>query len=69
MLTSVPLATLITRLRDGSPAVLGALFSGLISSYQACDPAVADGSSRNGSALPLDELHAILDGAFARPER
>ena len=52
-------------LRDGDPEVLASMFSGMVAAYQASDPGVAD---TEGSAhrMPLDELHAILDAAFAR---
>ena len=51
-------------LRSGDPQVLARLFSGLISAYQAMDPAVvADGDDR-GERLPLDELHDLVESAF-----
>jgi AcrR family transcriptional regulator len=49
-------------LRAGDPAVLGRLFSGLISAYQAMDPAVVSGS--DGERLPLDQLHDLVESAF-----
>jgi AcrR family transcriptional regulator len=52
-------------LRAGDPEVLARLLSGLIYSYQSLDPAaVGDGSSER---MPLEDLHAIIDGAFAAP--
>jgi TetR/AcrR family transcriptional regulator len=51
-------------LRPGDPQVLARLFSGLISAYQAMDPAViADGDDR-GERLPLDQLHDLIESAF-----
>jgi AcrR family transcriptional regulator len=50
-------------LRDGDPVVLARLFSGLVSSYQALDPAVvADGATRE--RLALADLHDIVHAAF-----
>jgi TetR/AcrR family transcriptional regulator len=51
-------------LRAGDPEVLASMFSGMVAAYQASDPGVAD---TEGAAhrMPLDELHAILDAAFA----
>lgn len=86
----------VGELRDGDPAVLSRLFSGLVSAYQSMDPAVvgdgqgADGGGDEGGGsdrstgegppgadagagadaaerLPLSELHAIVEAAFARP--
>jgi TetR/AcrR family transcriptional regulator len=51
-------------LRPGDPQVLARLFSGLISAYQAMDPAViADGHDRD-ERLPLDQLHDLVESAF-----
>jgi TetR/AcrR family transcriptional regulator len=52
-------------LRSGDPQVLGRLFSGLISAYQAMDPAVIGGPA-SGERLPLDDLHGIVESAFRR---
>lgn len=52
--------------RDGDPWVLARLFSGLISSYQALDPAVVSDDVQPAERLPLSALHAIVDGAFRR---
>jgi TetR/AcrR family transcriptional regulator len=49
-------------LRAGDPQVLGRLFSGLISAYQAMDPAVVGDAP--GERLPLDELHDLVESAF-----
>jgi AcrR family transcriptional regulator len=50
--------------RKGDGEVLARLFSGLISAYQALDPAVvSDDDARE--RLSLRELHAIVDRAFA----
>lgn len=54
-------------LRDGDPAVLSRLFSGLVSAYQAMDPAVLDDAPDAPERLPLAELHEIVEAAFARP--
>jgi TetR/AcrR family transcriptional regulator len=52
-------------LRRGDPGVLARLFSGLISAYQAIDPAVvADDAATE--RLALTELHALVDAAFVR---
>ena len=50
--------------RDGDPVVLARLFSGLMSAYQAVDPAVvADPPATE--RLKLAALHEIVTGAFA----
>jgi len=51
--------------REGDPAVLARLFSGLVSAYQAADPAVVSDAAE-GERLPLDDLHEIMSGAFVR---
>jgi TetR/AcrR family transcriptional regulator len=51
-------------LRPGDPQVLARLFSGLMSSYQALDPAVVADASDGSERLPLDDLHALVDRAF-----
>lgn len=51
-------------LRDGDPEVLAMLFSGLVSSFQATDPAIASGGRDRTERMPLGELHQILDAAF-----
>jgi len=48
--------------RPGDPAVLARLFSGIISSYQALDPAVV--ADEDGERLPLADLHALVERAF-----
>jgi TetR/AcrR family transcriptional regulator len=50
--------------RAGDPAVLARLFSGLISAYQALDPAVV-ADEPNLQRLPLSELHDIVERALA----
>jgi AcrR family transcriptional regulator len=52
-------------LREGDPDVLARLFSGLVSAYQAADPLVVGSGELSSEAMPLDELHEILDGAFS----
>lgn len=51
-------------LRPGDPQVLARLFSGLMSAYQALDPAVVADASDGSERLPLDDLHALVDRAF-----
>jgi AcrR family transcriptional regulator len=51
-------------LREGDPEVLAALFSGLVSAYQATDPTVMSGGDDTSERMPLTELHEILDAAF-----
>jgi AcrR family transcriptional regulator len=52
-------------LRAGDPEVLARLFSGLVSAYQAADPLVVGSGELPTEAMPLTELHEILDGAFS----
>jgi AcrR family transcriptional regulator len=52
-------------LREGDPDVLARLFSGLVSAYQAADPLVVGSGELPTEAMPLTELHEILDGAFS----
>jgi TetR/AcrR family transcriptional regulator len=50
--------------RSGDPSVLARLFSGIVSSYQALDPAVVE--DRPGDErLPLADLHDLVESAFA----
>jgi AcrR family transcriptional regulator len=51
-------------LRKGDPEVLARLFSGLISAYQALDPAVVSDDDRSNERLPLRELHEIIARTF-----
>jgi AcrR family transcriptional regulator len=51
-------------LRSGDPQVLARLFSGLISGYQAMDPAVVSDDPSPTERLPLAELHAIVTSTF-----
>jgi AcrR family transcriptional regulator len=51
-------------LRKGDPEVLARLFSGLMSAYQALDPAVISDDPGVGERLPLIELHEIVESAF-----
>ena len=48
--------------RPGDPEVLARLFSGIISAYQALDPAVV--ADEAGERLPLADLHALVERAF-----
>jgi AcrR family transcriptional regulator len=51
-------------LRDGDPEVLARLFSGLISAFQAVDPAVVSDDPDAPERLGLDGLHALVADAF-----
>lgn len=51
--------------RDGDPAVLARLLTGLVSSYQSLDPAVVSDDDRS-ERLPIEALHQVIDGAFGR---
>jgi TetR/AcrR family transcriptional regulator len=55
-------------IRDGEPYVLARLFSGLVATYQLLDPAIVSDDGEGGERLPLDSLHAIIDGAFRRAD-
>ncbi len=50
--------------RGGDPEVLARLFTGLMSAYQALDPAVVSDEPGAGERLPLAELHAIVENTF-----
>jgi AcrR family transcriptional regulator len=50
--------------RKGDPEVMARLFSGLISAYQALDPAVVSDDSKR-ERLALRDLHDIVERAFA----
>lgn len=50
--------------REGDPAVLARLFSGIISSYQALDPLVISDEPRPTERFSLEELHAVIEAAF-----
>lgn len=54
----------VAEIRAGDPDVLARIFSGIIQAYQATDPASVgdDGDER----LALDDLHALIEGAFAK---
>lgn len=51
-------------LRPGDPEVLARLFSGLVSAYQALDPAVVSDEPDAGERLSLAELHDVVASAF-----
>jgi TetR/AcrR family transcriptional regulator len=55
--------------RSGDPAVLARLFSGIISAFQAVDPAVVSDDDGAVETFALDELQALIGSAFttARP--
>jgi TetR/AcrR family transcriptional regulator len=52
-------------LRAGDPEVLAMLFSGIVAAYQSSDPVVVRDARPGTERMPLEELHEILDGAFA----
>lgn len=56
-------------LRKGDPEVLARLFSGLMSAYQALDPAVVSDDPSPRERLPLTELHEIVDRTFVVSSR
>lgn len=51
-------------IRDGDPAVLARLFSGLVSGFQSTDPVVLTGDPDAPEHMTLADFHEILDGAF-----
>ena len=53
--------------RTGDPQVLARLFSGIVSAYQALDPAVMSDDPSAEERLPLAELHEVVEAAFAAP--
>ena len=55
------------RFHPGDPEVLARLFSGLVSSFQAVDPAVQSGGADQAERLSLAELHAIVERTFVLP--
>jgi hypothetical protein len=52
--------------RPGDPEVLARLFSGIISAYQALDPAVLSDAPGAAERFPLAELHDLVESAFVR---
>ena len=50
--------------RDGDPEVLARLFSGIISAYQALDPAVVSDAPDANERFPLSQLHDVVEAAF-----
>jgi TetR/AcrR family transcriptional regulator len=50
--------------RSGDPVVLARLFSGIISAYQALDPAVVSDAPDAAERFPLSELHDLVEAAF-----
>lgn len=55
--------------RAGDPEVLARLFSGIMSAYQALDPAVVSDDPAAGERLALDALHEIVAAAFVVSRR
>ena len=51
-------------LRAGDPEVLARLFSGLMSAYQALDPAVVSDEPGARERLALADLHDIVENTF-----
>jgi TetR/AcrR family transcriptional regulator len=51
--------------RDGDPAVLSRMFSGLVHAYQSLDPAIMSGDPAT-ERLPVATLHEIVEAAFTR---
>jgi AcrR family transcriptional regulator len=56
------------QLRPGDPAVLARVLSGMVAAYQSMDPAVVSGDPAH-EALALEDLHAMVEGAFALARR
>jgi AcrR family transcriptional regulator len=52
------------RFRSGDPEVLARLFSGIISAYQALDPAVVSDAPDASERFPLTQLHDLVEAAF-----
>jgi TetR/AcrR family transcriptional regulator len=50
--------------RKGDPVVLARLFSGLVSAYQAMDPAVVSDNPDAAERLPLSNLQDLIAAAF-----
>jgi TetR/AcrR family transcriptional regulator len=50
--------------RDGDPAVLSRLFSGLVAAYQQMDPAVTSDELSATERLPLTDLNDLVARAF-----
>ncbi len=50
--------------REGDPAVLSRMFSGLVHAYQSLDPAIMSADSAAGERLPSATLHEIVEAAF-----
>ena len=55
--------------RAGDPEVLARLFSGIVSAYQALDPAVVSDAPDAAERFPLTELHALVEDAFLAARR
>jgi len=51
---------------SGDPTALAHLFSGLMASYHAVDPAVVSDESAAPERLPLQDLHQLVERAFGR---
>jgi AcrR family transcriptional regulator len=51
-------------IRGGDPRVLARLFTGIVGSYQASDPAVMSDEVDPAEAFPLADLHDLVEKAF-----
>ncbi len=52
--------------REGDPAVLSRMFSGLVHGYQSLDPAIMSSGADVPERLPIAVLHEIVEAAFRR---
>lgn len=52
--------------REGDPAVLSRIFSGIVHGYQSLDPAVMSDDPTAAERLSIQALHEIVEGAFSR---
>jgi TetR/AcrR family transcriptional regulator len=54
-------------LREGDPYVLARMLSGIVATFQLLDPVTGSDDAPPGGGMPLDDLHDLVAGAFARP--
>ena len=57
----------IGEFRTGSPEALARLLTGLVSAFQAVDPAIVADDPSAAPGLPVTDLHQIVQAAFASP--
>ena len=57
---------LVARILPDGTRKRARLFSGLVSAYQSTDPAVMSDDGDGTHGLTLEDLHAVVDGAFGR---